>query len=237
MTTSLFTSTPPLRNSSERVPNTEWVHNILSYADSPRVGQDTLLSINISRGRVRKGNCHNPTEEWYFTDGARSVGLAAPGTEYVWLRYSDSQLVVTQSLPDRDIAHLIAIVTTNSERITSIENYDGWDCPPSVLCDCVDNAGGTGGTENIINSLMTLSTNTPNTLFATEGQLWITIGSSYKILWVFYSGGWHVIGGTPILNYGSPSGGGVYPGQMHYNIASGIMSIYIEDEWRALLNE
>lgn len=237
MSTKLYTPTAPLTNSSERVPNTEWVHRLLEYSNTPRVGQDTLLSINISKGRVKKGNCYNPTDEWYFTDGARSVGLTAPATEYVWLRYSDSQLVVTTSLPDREIAHLIAIVTTNSERITSIENYEGWDCPPTVLCDCIDNGGGTGGTENIVNSLMTISTNTPNTLFAFDGQLWITLKSSYKIMWMFYSNGWHVIGGTPILNYGSPSSGGDYAGQMHYNIASGIMSIYVEDEWRAIHGE
>lgn len=235
MPTNLYTNTPARTDSSTRVPTTEWVHSILHYSSPPRVGQHGLLSISVSKGRIRKGDCYDPTDDYYFTDGYTAIGLVANTTEYVWFRYSDSQIVVTESIPEKELSSLIAIVTTNIERITSIQNFDGWDCPEAVTCTCLDQGGESGGTASIVSSLITISDTPPNTTYASDGQLWVTLKSSYRTLWIFKNNGWHVLSGSTILNYGPPYDEGDYPGQLHYNIASGIMSIYIESEWRSLI--
>ncbi|MEI2423208.1 hypothetical protein V6O07_23250 [Arthrospira platensis SPKY2] len=236
----LYTPTPTnIRDNSERVPTTRWVQRLLNdYPSHPRVGQDTLLSINVSRGKIRKGNCDNPTDHYFFTEGASKVGLVANATEYVWLRYSDSHIIVTERMPERSIAHLIGIVVTNSERIVSITNYDGWDCNPTVLCDCVDTAGGTWGQENIINSIITISNETPIvTLGRKPGELWIERKSSHTNIWLFESGNWFRIGGTIIQDYTSPIGITAQEGQLYFNKTTQRLFIYNEGNWIRIAQE
>lgn len=114
---------PPVDDSSNKVATTGWVQSLLSGTPMWPTTSDatggTGLLITVSDGVVNNlsgGACN-------VNASAAPIAVNASTQEYVYVRFSDCQIVVSTSIPDASIGYVISLVTTDATRIISIVNY------------------------------------------------------------------------------------------------------------------
>ncbi|WOL31395.1 hypothetical protein [Microcoleus phage My-WqHQDG] len=123
----LKATTPPVGASDTRVATTQWVSAALGLSPSPPVVLAANgLSVTYSGGTVINGLTTLPI---YITGSSTPIAVGASSTEYVWVRYLDSAVVVSTVSPNNNLGTLIATVITNATSIVSVignTNATGW---------------------------------------------------------------------------------------------------------------
>ena len=182
--------------------STSWVNRILEYAHRPRCVGNGGLNVRISKGRIIKEGCSKdilndftfiPT--YIYTNGSFNVSVIASTIEYAWLRYVDKQIVVSEAQPQKTQGDLIAIIYSNSKSVTKIENYDGWNCPPSSVVFCCSdeqdepllNLIGEGHNINQEDieglAYVIMSQDPPNRNPKNPSELWLQVRGNYRAMW------------------------------------------------------
>lgn len=107
----------------QRVLTPEWVEELIYVIRDhrPIIYSDGGLTVYSSHGY------HNaPTHKWgtALIQGFQDpIGLLANSIEYAYVRYIDSQLVISTTLPNPDESLLIATIYTDSHKVTQIINH------------------------------------------------------------------------------------------------------------------
>lgn len=200
MTTTL--TTIPLDDFSNSNATTSWVNRVIEYSQRPRCVGNGGLNVRISKGRIRKEGCtkdilndtsYIPT--YIYTNGAINISVIANTIEYAWLRYSDKQIVVSEGQPTTTQGDLIAIIYTGAKSVTKIENYDGWNCPPSSVVYCCPDEDSSSnvnlaGNDKSINvedveglAYIIMSQNSPNRNPRNPSELWLQVRGNYRAIW------------------------------------------------------
>lgn len=108
---------------SQRVITPEWMEELIHVIKDhrPIIYSDGGLTVYSSHGY------HNaPTHKWGMAliQGFQDpIGLLPEATEYAYVRYIDSQLVISTTLPNPDEALHIATIYTDSHKVTKIINH------------------------------------------------------------------------------------------------------------------
>lgn len=259
-----LSSNLPLDDFSDAKASTSWVNRVLEYSQRPRCAGNGGLNVRISKGRIRKEGCEKdiindlsyiPT--YIYTEGSANVSVIANSIEYAWLRYSDKQIVVSEAQPDSNLGDLIAIVYSNSKSVYKVENYDGWNCPPSsvVFC-CPDEESTTLALANNTKSITEgdieglayaiLSQEPPSRAPKNPSEMWLQIRSNFRALFwaVPTSGGltWMNICSSVAIGSQSPTSDN-WPnenipsnnwGQLYYNESLGKLWINAYGSWKPI---
>lgn len=217
----------PLSDFSDKKPSTSWVNRLLEYAQRPRCAGNSGLNVRITKGRIRKEGCiKNILEDlsyiptYIYTEGAPNISVVANAIEYAWLRYSDKQIVVSEAQPSTTQGDLIAIIYSNSKAVTKVENYDGWNCPPSsvVFC-CPDDDSPSLNLANTNTSIsqgnvegvayVIMSQEPPSRKPRNPSELWLQVKSNYRALfWAIPTNGgltWMSVSSTVAIGTRSPN--------------------------------
>mgnify|MGYP006424966375 CR=1 FL=1 len=117
----------------ESIPNTEWVcdklqdflhgpcGDSLQYPIVYNVGAPSLL-INVTNGQVPADPNDSEATPCDVSTMASPVALVAEATEYVWVRYSDCNVVASLGDPG-DEGFILATVVTGTDHIISITQH------------------------------------------------------------------------------------------------------------------
>jgi len=116
---------PPQTDVSNQVATTGWVQSLISGTTlAPSVSKYSALQIQVSPGTITtltNGICTLAnTSEPLGVD--RSYSDEFLHSEYVWIRFNDCGLVVTEDPPLNDEGSLLAVVETNTTMIENIVN-------------------------------------------------------------------------------------------------------------------
>ena len=118
---------PPMGDASNKVVTTGWLQALLTGSDLYPMTSDatggTGLLVTVSSGSV-------PTPTGSTCNiNALTVPLAvnADSNEYVYIRYSDCQVVISTVLPLETIGLLISLVETDATHIVKITNYSSYN--------------------------------------------------------------------------------------------------------------
>lgn len=108
---------------TQQVLTPEWAHNLIDVIrdNRPIIYSDGGLTIFSSHGFHTA-----PTHKYGMAliQGFQDpIGLSANAIEYAYVRYIDSQLVVSTTLPDLNEALLIATIYTDTYKVTQIINH------------------------------------------------------------------------------------------------------------------
>jgi hypothetical protein len=114
---------PPINDSSNKVATTGWIQSLISgipmWPTTSDATGGTGLLITVSDGVVNNlsgGACN-------ISASVAPIAVNANSQEYVYVRFSDCQIVVSTTLPNPSIGYVISLVTTNANKIISIINY------------------------------------------------------------------------------------------------------------------
>lgn len=125
ITSTLLAEHPPIGDASHKVVTTGWVHKLLLGNPNLPIVRDasipigTGLSIHVTSGEVDK-----PNGEKCFVDSTISpIAVVSSSIEFVFIRYTDCEIVVSTVVPNPEVGRIIAKVTTDEDSIVSIENY------------------------------------------------------------------------------------------------------------------
>lgn len=111
--------TPGLGDISNAAASTQWVSAYLGNGVlRPIVNHASGLRITVTKGSVESGFNFASTE-----GTLEPISVVASTTEYVWIRWSDSQIVVSVSPPLDQEGITIAEVESNDVVVTNITNY------------------------------------------------------------------------------------------------------------------
>lgn len=118
---------PPMGDASNKVVTTGWLQALLTGSDLYPMTSDatggTGLLVTVSSGSV-------PTPSGSTCNiNALTVPLAvnSNSNEYVYIRYSDCQVVISTVLPSETIGLLISLVETDATHIVKITNYSSYN--------------------------------------------------------------------------------------------------------------
>lgn len=116
---------PAQNDVSNRVATTGWVQSIVSGATlAPTVTKFTDLQIQVSPGSITTMGGQICT----LADTSEPLGVDRSysdeflHTEYVWIRFNDCGLVVTEDAPKNDEGSLLAVIEVNTTTIENIVN-------------------------------------------------------------------------------------------------------------------
>jgi len=118
---------PPLGDASNKVATTGWIKALMTGTDMWPITSDatngTGLLVTISAGTVPKpngGTCN-------IQASVTPVAVNASSNEYVYIRYSDCQVVISTSIPNINQGLLISLVETDPTIIVRITNYASYN--------------------------------------------------------------------------------------------------------------
>ena len=115
---------PPVGDNDNSIPTTKWVNDAIvgfmsggtSLVGLPQVVDKGGLKINVTTGTVPKPGANPCAISPMPTD----LAVNASSTEYIWVRYSDCQVVASTSMPNTTLGRLLATVVTSATDIISI---------------------------------------------------------------------------------------------------------------------
>lgn len=115
---------PPVGDNDNSIPTTRWVHdeilnflsNGTSLAGLPQVVDKGGLKVNVTTGSVPKPGSNPCSISPLPTD----LAVNSSSTEYIWVRYSDCQVVASTQSPISALGRLLATVVTSPTDIISI---------------------------------------------------------------------------------------------------------------------
>lgn len=115
---------PPVGDNDNSIPTTKWVNDSIvgfmsggtSLAGLPQVVDKGGLKINVTIGTVPKPG-GNPCS---ISPMPTDLAVNASSTEYIWVRYSDCQVVASTTMPNSVLGRLLATVITSPTDIISI---------------------------------------------------------------------------------------------------------------------
>jgi len=115
---------PPVGDNDNSIPSTKWVNDaILNFmsngttlAGLPQVVDKGGLKVNVTTGTVPKPGSNPCAISPLPTD----LAVNASSTEYIWVRYSDCQVVASTANPNPTLGRLLATVITSPTAIISI---------------------------------------------------------------------------------------------------------------------
>ena len=124
------TTKPPAGNSSNRIPTTEWVLEMIRAhlngninSEHPTVVDAGGLRINVTSGTVTEPSTGNVCE---IEPLPAPIGITANAgvdpnpTEKIWVRYSDCSVVASIAAPSQEEGVVLAEVYSDDTKITSI---------------------------------------------------------------------------------------------------------------------
>lgn len=121
-TSTLEADHPPIGDSSNKVATTGWIQSLLSGNPmGPTVSDAGGLNITVNDGVVNtptSGVCN-------IAISSITIGVNKNSLEYIWVRYSDCQVVASTTAPTALDGTVIAEVLTDATHILSIHNYLG----------------------------------------------------------------------------------------------------------------
>jgi len=119
---------PPSGDATNKVATTGWVSALLNpgvlFPTVSKSGPDPVLRVNVGPGSVT-----DPvTSKVCNITGVNNLAVSASSREYIWIRYSDCNVVATTIAPG-NVGVVLATVDSNATTITAINNTStalGW---------------------------------------------------------------------------------------------------------------
>lgn len=115
---------PPVGDNDNSIATTKWTNDaILNFlsngttlAGLPQVVDKGGLKVNVTSGTVPKPGSNPCAISPLPTD----LAVNGSSTEYIWVRYSDCQVVASTKMTNPDLGRLLATVVTSATQIISI---------------------------------------------------------------------------------------------------------------------
>jgi hypothetical protein len=118
---------PPLGDASNKVATTGWIKALMTGTDMWPITSDatngTGLLVTISAGSVPRPNgssCNVPAS-------VTPIAVNSSSHEYVYIRYSDCQIVISTHVPPVNEGLVISLVETDPTKIIRITNYASYN--------------------------------------------------------------------------------------------------------------